>query len=277
MTWKTILLSADAGEDCARRTELACDLAAAFGARLVGVAGSAPMPLPMGDPYTGGAMMGEALGLFRDMAEAEVAAALKAFHAIAAAYGLEGEWRGRAGWPADLIAQEARIADVVVLGRHSALAPARAADPADVLLAIGRPILVVPPMPPRDPLGMPAVLAWTDSRETQRAAAAALPLLRRASFVSVVAVHRGAAASESDQKAVADVAGWLSRHGIDARPTVRAARSDIAGEIIAAADDIGAGLIVAGGYGHARLREAVLGGVTQELLNDAPVCLLLSH
>lgn len=277
MTWKTILLSADAGEDCDRRTELACDLAAAFEARLVGLAGSAPMPLPMGDPYTGGAMMGEAFGLFRDMADAEVNAAHKAFHAIATAYRLESEWRGSAGWPADLIAREARIADVVVVGRRSPLAPARAADPADVLLAIGRPMLVVPPQPPRDPLGTSAVIAWTDSRETQRAAAAALPLLLRASFVSVVAVNRNSAMSETDQRAVADVAGWLRQHGIEATPTVRPAHSDIAGEIIAAAEDISAGLIVAGGYGHARLREAVLGGVTQELLADAPVCLLLSH
>lgn len=277
MTWKTILLSTDAGEDCARRTELACDLAAAFGAHVVGIAGSAPMPMPMGDPYTGGAMMGEALGLFRDMAEAEVNAALKAFHAIAAAYRLEAEWRGRAGWPADLIARESRIADVVVVGRRTPLAPSRAADPADVLLAIGRPILVVPPMPPRDPLGAPALVAWTDSRETQRAVTAALPLLRRASSVSVVTIRRDSDAGDTDQKAVADVAAWLGRHGIEAQPSVRTTHSDTAGEIIAAAEAISAGLIVAGGYGHARLREAVLGGVTQELLNDAPVCLLLSH
>lgn len=277
MTWKTILLSADAGEDSDRRTELACDLAAAFGARLVGLAGSAPMPLPMGDPYTGGAMMGEALDLFRELADAEVKAAQGAFRAIATAYRLETEWRGRAGWPADMIAREARVADVVVVGRRSPLAPARAADPADVLLAIGRPILVVPPQPARDPLGTPAVVAWTDSRETQRAVAAALPLLLRASFVSVVAVSQGAATSEADQKAVADVAGWLRQHGIEATPTVRPARGDVACEIMAAAEDIAAGLIVAGGYGHARLREAVLGGVTQDLLADAPVCLLLSH
>lgn len=277
MTWKTILLSTDAGEDCDRRTELACDLAAAFGAHVIGLAGSAPMPLPMGDPYTGGALMGEALDLFRDMAEAEVNAALKAFHAIAAAYKLEAEWRGRAGWPADLIAREVRTADVVVMGRRSSLAPARAADPADVLLAIGRPILVVPPKPPRDPLGTPALVAWTDSREAQRAVAAALPLLRRASFVSVVTVDRGAETRETSQKAVADVAGWLRRHGVEATPSVRTTDSDTAGEIIAAAEEISAGLIVAGGYGHARLREAVLGGVTQNLLADAPVCLLLSH
>lgn len=277
MTWKSILLAVDAGEDCPRRTELACDLADAFDARLMGLAGCAPTPLPMSDPYMGGAMTGEALGLFRDIAEAEINAALKAFHAIAGAYRIEAEWRGRLGWPADLIAGEARGADVVVMGRKSPQAPSHAADPADVLLAVGRPLLIVPPTPPFDPLGTPAVLAWTDSREAQRAAAAALPLLKRSSFVSVISVSRAPATSETDQRSVADVAAWLRSHGVEATATVRPARSDVAGEIIAVAEETSAGLIVAGGYGHARLREAVLGGVTQELLIDAPVCVLFSH
>lgn len=279
MSWTSIMLAVDAGPECEARTTLACRLAKAFEARIVGIAGSAPVALPLGDPYTGEAMimMGEALAQFRDMAESEVQAALKRFHAVLTVEGVEGEWRGQAGYPADLIARQARCADVVMVGRRSPLVPTRAADPADVLLAIGRPILVVPPAPPRDPLGSPAVVAWTDSREAQRALAAALPLLKRAAGVTVLSVGRDGPPDEAVRASLFDVRDWLALHGVRSEAQARPARGRIAAEILSVAEEQSAGLVVAGGYGHARLRESVLGGVTQDLLADSPVCLLLSH
>jgi len=276
MTYKTLLVAVDQGVDSDARVRLACDLAAGMDAHLIGVCGVAVTAPVMDDPYTGGAMLGEAWTLFRDLAEAEVRAALTRFHELVGSRRQRTEWRGLLGLPADIVVHEARAADLVILGRRSSRAPTRSVDPADVLMAIGRPVLVVPPLPDRDPTGWPAVIAWKDSREAQRAVAAALPLLRHASSVHVVEVCGDGA--EAAMTRTVDVVAWLGRHGISAEAHVIAPeRTTVAQAIIGFAGSRGAGLIVSGGYGHARLREWALGGVTHDLLASAPVSVLLSH
>lgn len=277
MTCKSILVAVDDSAESDDRVSLACDLALGIDAHLIGVCGVALNLPPSPDPYTGGAMVGEAFTLFRDIAEAGVRASLKRFHDGVGTRQDRTEWRGRVGWPADVVVQEARAADLVVLGRRSTSAPARSIDPADVLMAVGRPVLIVPPRRDRDFAGWPAVIAWKDSREAQRAAAAALPLLRRASEVHVVEIC-GVDDQEAARTRVDDVVAWLGRHGLKAESHVEAAgKTDAAEDILAFADARDAGMIVAGGYGHSRLREWALGGVTQDLLADATVCILLSH
>lgn len=277
MTYKTLLVAVDATPDSDGRLGLACDLAAGMGAHLIGACGIAISVPPVDEAYTGGAMVGEAWTLFRDMAEADLRAVLKAFHERTERRREGTEWRGRIGLPADVIAHEARAADLVVLGRKSSGAPLAAVDPADVLLAIGRPVLIVPPNPVRDPAGWPAVLAWKDTREAQRVAASALPLLRHASRVHVVEFC-DEAAGEAAQARLADVVAWLARHGIPAEAEVATpGPTTVAEDILAFAEARCAGLIVAGGYGHARLREWALGGVTEALLANASVAVLLSH
>ena len=138
-------------------------------------------------------------------------------------------------------------------------------------------MLIVPPEPVLAPTGWPAVIAWKDTREAQRAAAASLPMLRHASTVHVFERcepgGRDAAIARLN-----DVVGWLGRHGIAADAHVGPpGPTGIDEDILLFAEAQGAGLIVAGGYGHARLREWALGGVTHELLATAPVCVLLSH
>lgn len=276
MTFRTLLVAVDQGADSDARVSLACDLAAGMDAHLIGACGVALSAPPMDDPYTGGAMLGEALTLFRDLAEAEVRTALKRFHDLVGARRDRAEWRGRLGLPADIVANEARAADLVILGRRSSRAPTHAVDPADVLMAIGRPVLVVPPRPDRDPTGWPAVIAWKDSREAQRATATALPLLRHASTVHVLEVCDDG--QEAAATRTADVVAWLGRHGIDAEAhVVSSGDGSVAQAIVSFAESRRAGLIVSGGYGHARLREWALGGVTHELLASAPVSVLISH
>lgn len=276
MSYKTLLVAVDNGIDSDARVSLACDLAAGMDAHLIGVCGIALSPTPMDDPYMGGAMLGETLTLFRDLAEAEVRDALGRFHSRAGSRSGRTEWRGRLGLPADVVVHEARAADLLILGRRSSQAPTHAVDPADVLMAAGRPVLVVPPNPARDPAGRPAIVAWTDSREARQALAAALPLLRHVSGIHVLEVCNEPA--DQPGARTADVVAWLGRHGIEAEAHVTPpAASTVARDIIAFADSHGAGLIVAGGYGHTRLREWALGGVTRDLLAGAPVCVLLTH
>ncbi|WP_339933555.1 universal stress protein [uncultured Brevundimonas sp.] len=277
MSYKSLMVYADEGLDSDTRITLACDLAKAFDAHLIGVSGSAPVPPPMGDPYLGGAMMGEALTLYRDLAERNVTRAEARFREISDERIAGAEWRGRIGFPAELMIEQSRAADLLILGRRDERAPFYGPDPADVLMAAGRPVLVVPPAAPRTPVDWPTVIAWSDSSEARRAVAAAVPMLRQTGTAHVLEICDGEA-TDAVMARLKDVVAWLERHGIAADCAVRARGGATCGEaILEFAAETSAGLIVAGGYGHARLREWALGGVTRTLLEHSPVCLLLSH
>ena len=261
----------DASSDA--RLEMACDLADRFDACVIGVAASDPQP-PMYDPIGG---LGDVMVALREAAEEDVRRARARFDAIVAARGVRSEWRGQVGDPADLVVREARSADLVILGPKTALAPWRAPDPADVVMAIGRPVLITPERFEGSCLDGLALVAWKDTRESQRAVAAALPLLSEAVGVQVLEI-----ASSGDAAAAAlrveDVAHYLARHNIKAEARVVVDGERMTSDRIrseAAASQ--ANLIVIGGYGHSRLREWALGGVTRDLFSDCGICLLVSH
>lgn len=277
MTYRTLLVAVDGTAESDARVDLALDLAVGMDAHLIGACGMALILPPLDDGYTGGAMTGEAFTLFRDIAEAEVRGALTRFNERIGARQDRTEWRGGIGRPADVLTQAATAADLVIVGRRSSHASDRAVDPADIVMAVGRPVLVVPPCPEREPVGRPAVIAWKTTREAQRAITAALPILRRASEVHVFA---GCTAGDEDavSEQLADVVAWLGRQDIPAEAHVQiGATAGITDDILSFAAVRGAGVIVAGAYGHSRLREWVLGGVTRDLLTSSPVCVLLSH
>ena len=277
MRFASLLVYVDEGVEARSRLDLAREIAGLSGARLIGVAGSMPDAPPV-DPYAGGAMPGEMLGLFREIAEADVERARALFRDVVGGDSDQTEWRGEVGYPSDLVIQALRAADLAILGRGDpGRSPTRSLDPADVLMAAGRPVMVVPPLLSTGPIARPAVIAWKDCREARRAVAAALPLLASSSAVHVIEVCADAQADDARRR-VDDVATFLGRHGLVASAeTLKGDGGSRADQIIGFAEDHGAGLIVAGGYGHARLREWVMGGVTRGLLARSPVCLLLSH
>jgi nucleotide-binding universal stress UspA family protein len=276
MTYRSLLVAVDEGPASNSRVELACDLAAAFDAHLTGLGAEAVSP-PLYDPLAGGAMVGELMTLYHDMARADVERARKGFLDIVARREVRADWRGQVGYPGELCIRASRAADLVVVGARNPRSPYHAPDAADVLMGCGRPVLATPPERRREPLGAPALVAWKDCREARLALAGALPLLQRSGAVTLFAIRadddREAAAAELDE-----VARHLARHGVAAEPVVAAPVDAPAGQqILAEAEAREAGLIVAGGYGHARLREWALGGVTRDLLAESPVCLCLAH
>jgi nucleotide-binding universal stress UspA family protein len=142
---------------------------------------------------------------------------------------------------------------------------------------IGRPVLVAPPRASAAPVDGVVLVAWKEGREAQRAVAAALPLLKQAREVKVVEICASADAAASAAR-VADVAAWLRRHGVVAESEAKVRDERPAGDrILALVEQMGANLIVSGAWGHSRMREWVLGGVTQALLNRSQSWLLLSH
>lgn len=279
MAYKTIMVDAGPGFEAAGRVTLAADLSARFGARLIGLA-TCGMQAP-GRPPLGASAM--ATGLI-DADMERVAAMLRSaegrFRKAAGAAAGGAEWRSFLECPGDALAREARAADLIVTGRDGEFGPSglrRSAAPGGVLMRAGRPVLFVPP----SIAALEArriLVAWRESREARRAVADALPFLVRAEQVVVLEVCGGRDDQAQARRQVRDVTTLLSRHGAEAMGEVTAggARSRAA-DILHAAGRLGADLVVAGGYGHARLLEWAFGGVTRGLLAAAPACCLMSH
>ena len=144
------------------------------------------------------------------------------------------------------------------------------------LFESGRPLILVPYIQ-KAPLKLDRVMVcWDGGRAAARAIADAMPLLRRAGNVDVVIVtdERG----KRDQIEGADMGAHLARHGLNVEVTRTALGDiDVADVILSRAADISTDFIVMGGYGHSRLREFVLGGVTRSILRSMTVPVLMSH
>jgi nucleotide-binding universal stress UspA family protein len=145
-----------------------------------------------------------------------------------------------------------------------------------LLLSGGRPLLIVPYAGEFGDVGKRALVAWNASREAARAVTDAIPLLREAQGVQIVAFDpEGAAHGEIPG---ADIGLYLARHGIKVTVSQQTAPDvDVGNQLLSRAAELGSDLIVMGGYGHSRLRELVLGGVTRTLLGSMTVPVLMSH
>jgi len=146
-----------------------------------------------------------------------------------------------------------------------------------VMLHAARPVLVVPTGGPTDVTGGSAVLAWNGTPEAVRAASFALPLLKRASNVTVALFQPADAVDAQQVQPGADVSLWLARHGVRVDLVHDRSGRHADDGLLALAAEKGARLIVMGGYGHARSREALLGGVTLKVLQRTGVPLLIAH
>jgi nucleotide-binding universal stress UspA family protein len=152
------------------------------------------------------------------------------------------------------------------------------ASPKDLVMQAGRPLFVVPDNV--DWLDLRSVLvAWKDTREARRAIADSLPMLRKARDVTVAEILEQTDGRSAAASRVRDVVAWLSRHGVAASELVSDTRvdHDVTVQLDAIAADVGAGVVVAGAYGHSRFRELILGGMTQHLITQSTRCVLLSH
>lgn len=268
-----ILVHAEPAGRSAGLVKAAADLARRLGARLTGLGAEMIEPLAPANPYAG-VTTAEWVAAMSEQVEANLKAAETAFRK--STEGADADWRTCHDMPARALAMAARSADLVIVGAAPSVNYYRAADPAEVVMEAGRPVLIAPEGADHF-AGRAAVVAWKDTREARRAVFDALPLLRRTEEVVVQAVCSEADAEYAEAQ-TSDVAAWLDRHGINARARVSAgAEGDVVEELNAEALAIGADLIVAGAYGHSRLREWAFGGVTRTLLDDPRCWLLLSH
>ena len=216
--------------------------------------------------------------MIREHNQAQDDNAAKASAALAAAAmaaGVACEWRTVSGdAPTDLVA-EARRADLVVLP-PPASAPAFSVDASavDITLGAGGPVLVVPETGAPAQIGHRVLLAWNGSREAARALRDALPLMADG---AVVEVRMARPKDAGDQEPEA-LRRHLERHGLAVNlVSVVDEGQSIAGWLRAEAARTGCDLMVMGLYGHARLQEFVLGGVSRDMIHAPSIPLLLSH
>lgn len=279
MVYKTILVHCDASRSIADRLAIAVGVAERSQAHLVGLH-ARPLFQPPAFAEIGYPM---------DTIFKEHETAVKAGEAIASAAfakAVKGkeittEWRSVDGHADGLLTIHARYADLTIVGQSDPEAsglPLPSDLPESVALATGRGTLVVPYAGGRKAPGSNIMLCWNASRESSRAASEALPLLKAAGTVTVLIVEPRTSSAGHGAVPGADVATWLSRHGI--KVTVQrevAADGDVGGVILSRAMDLGADLIVMGIYGRSRLREWVLGGASRTLLASMTVPVLMAH
>lgn len=187
------------------------------------------------------------------------------------------EWRWGVEYPTTFLVTQARAADLIVVKRNQLKDDEyHYIDSATTMLRVGRPVLSVPERVTKLSAER-IVVGWKDTREARLAVQQALPLLTRASRVTIVEL------CTSDQQDAArsrirDVAKYLENHGAVCQCDVRvhSEESDVRC-LIRLAREENADLIVTGGYGHSRLGEWMFGGMTSGLLKEAPICLMMSH
>jgi nucleotide-binding universal stress UspA family protein len=195
--------------------------------------------------------------------------------------GIDGEWRPLAVESATPLIDLAKSADLTILGqrpRNSRAEGAARLRPEDVVMAVGRPVLVVPFAGDFERVGRRVLIAWDGTREADRALADALPLIEDAEVATVMYVGAQEGEIERTWPALERVVHHLERHGVPAKPK-ESLRGDLAVSdiLLSRAADLDADLIVAGGYHRSPVREALLGGVSRELLEHMTVPVLMSH
>jgi len=274
---KNVLVNLTTGASRGFAGEYAVSVAEAFEAHLAGIAFAYDPVLP---PTLMGGIPADFIESQRTEAEAAANTAIARFDEMVRRAGISGESRlvgASVAGAADLFASMARRFDLAIVGQGEPdkVAPEELiAETA--LFESGRPVIVVPYIQ-KDVLKLDNVLVcWDGSRSAARATADAMPLLERAKAVEVAIVtgERG----KSDEIAGADIGQHLARHGlkVDVKRIV-ATESDVANTILSHAADSSADILVMGGYGHSRLREFVLGGVTRGILSAMTVPALMSH
>ncbi|MBR0685434.1 universal stress protein [Bradyrhizobium manausense] len=276
MTYATVMVSLALDQLNTARLQVAGELAERFEAAIVGIAAARFAP-PL--YFTDGAEAQRLIDQEEGSVKQRLAELEAQFRAATRTRNGRAEWRSAMDFPARYVLAQARCADIIVSGGQSpTFSDAFSmASPRDLVMQTGRPLLVVPDR--INWLDLRSVLvAWKDTPESRRAVADALPMLRKAKDVVVVEIPEADDDRSGVMAHVSDVAAWLARHGVTATARVPEAASETAAvQLERIASDVGAGLIVAGAYGHSRFRELILGGVTEYLITQTARCVLLSH
>ena len=273
MSYSSLMVHVDVDAELGCRVGIAAGLAERFHAHLIGVAGWAPMSVFLAEDARNERTPPDFH--FDDM-QTLLDRKGEQFKATVRALKGQAEWRSGLDFPTDLLAREARAADLVIIGNAPENQdPFRALDPGSFILKAGRPVLVVPKgvasFSPKH-----VAIAWKDAREARRAVLDALPFLQQTETVMIVEILDSE--SELTSHAIRDVSNYLTRHGIKTiAERLRPADVTPSNSLLRLIEDENINLMVAGAYGHSRLGEWAFGGVTRDLLQESPICCVFAH
>lgn len=280
MNFRTILVHLDHSEPCAARAALAARWARAHESHLVGLVptGLYDGVIPAHAIPTGASdFIAESADYLRRRAET-ISRDFR--EGIAASGPMSYEVRLADHPTVDAVVRHGRSSDLVVMGRDDgAVANDIAVHQlaARVLVEVGRPVLLVPPAGHFDAVAKHVLVAWDGSRESAVALHAALPALRRAARVTLASWRRPRDEDDVRHLLLPEMLQFLSRHGVQAKAEREVAEIPVADALLSRVSELGADLLVMGGYGHSRLRELALGGVTRQVMAQAPVPVLMAH
>ncbi|MDX1513436.1 MAG: universal stress protein [Gammaproteobacteria bacterium] len=275
MGYRDILLYLDPNATNGSFIDAVAAFASARGARLTGLYA---VDVPAIPNYAKANLPRELLENHRKSIFARAEEIREQFQSACSSADLSFEWRQVEGETEPAVSRAGRYADLLVLSGGAGVDAAHGEIAHLAMLGCGRPVLVIPATAPATAIGTRVIIAWNARKEAARAVHDALPLLREAVSVNVVSinpVNEEAAVSEHPERGLG---AHLSRHGVDARlQSVKKKGANASQHLLDRAAEEQADLIVMGGYGHARWRELVLGGVTAQMLRHTTVPLLISH
>jgi nucleotide-binding universal stress UspA family protein len=282
--YKDILVHLDHSSRSDVRLDVALELAARDGAHLVALYATRRQSLAM---FMGDAsvydmrMADEILRQGREYEEEASRTIEKRFEETCRRCSVEAEFRCVQGFAAESVAKHAHYADLVIVGQNDPDHPAASGEsdvPEIAILESGRPVLVVPYFGEIRPIGRTVLVGWKSGRESARAINDAFPLLSRANSVTVLTIDPEGGISGEGKEPASDICAHLARHGITATAAYALTAGVGEGDVLLnQVSDLGVDLLVAGGYGHSRAREFILGGATRSLLATMTVPVLFSH
>lgn len=275
---KSILVHVDLSRHAPARMRYAAALAHATGAHLTGAAmlGVSRVVFPNGYEEESGTLSASYFQPLKDNATR----ALSHFEAIAGEMQVKHEARFVCDQSDDGLARLARFADLVVIGQDDpdeSMPELAAQLPEYLILNCARPVLVLPRTDPAPYHSQNVLVAWDGSKEASFALSAAIPLLRHAAGVTVVALAGQDGSEEEFRTQQPDLLAYLENHGVPARTLVRAPRESIGQDLLALAAELGCGMLVMGCFGHSRFRELCLGGASRTVLAQARLPVLMAH
>lgn len=277
MTYRTILVQTEDSVPGRMQVKAAIDLAMRFGSKLTGVYLKAEQipAIFVGDAFTAVTLTESFIKEREKLVEDASAAARAMFEAAATESGVSFHWQEINGDSEEALIGAARRHDLTILRREvQPVGGASALLASQVAMACGGPVLIVPEAGYPIPFGSSVLIGWKEGRESARAMRDSMPFIGAADKVTFLTV-----AHDAPEELDPDLQAYLTAHGCKAASAVAEhGETHSTGTAIRMRGDmVGANLLVLGLYGHSRLQELLLGGVSRELLVDATVPMLVSH
>ena len=271
---KSILLHIDHDTAMQARLQVALDMARATNGHITCLQAVSYDVFMPGDFY--GSAIAAALPMIRENADA----LRKQIETTLEHEGVPFDWRFEYGVAGQRLVEASPLADIVIMGPAEKGTTGRgpSALVGDVVTRAPVPVLVVPEGTYSLDVGAPMLVAWNGSAESAHALRAAVPLLACSCKVTLVCVMEASDKARGFDLPSTQGARYLARHGI-ACEVVEIPRGEapVAATLFSAAQMREASLLVMGAYGHSRLAELVLGGVTRTMLSDPAMPVLLAH